>query len=108
MVHPTNLDAGDGELFNVPVALIPSGGEDPKVMDSIWETLQKKGFGGKCVRRDFVGNFLLLGLAALKYYSWTAIMGLQVRGLITMTLDLRDERGRHMRYSRSSLRRLFE
>jgi hypothetical protein len=66
-VHPTNLAPGDGELFNVPVALIPSGGEDPKVMDAIWETLQKKAFAGKCARKDFVsvlsyldldGNFL--------------------------------------------------
>lgn len=75
----------------MPVALIPSGGEDPKAMDSIWETLQKKEFGEKCVRKDFVSSFLLSDFSMLKYYSWTAIMGLQVRGLITMTLDLRDE-----------------
>jgi len=54
LVHPTNLSPRDGDLFNVPVALIPSGGEDPKVMNSIWETLQKKDFAGKCVRKDFL------------------------------------------------------
>lgn len=61
LVHPTNLAPEDGELFNVPVALIPSGGEDPKVMDAIWETLMKKEFAEKCVRKDFVSllDFLL-------------------------------------------------
>jgi hypothetical protein len=38
------------------VALIPSGGEDPKVMDAIWETLMKKEFKEKCVRKDFVSS----------------------------------------------------
>ena len=66
LVHPTNLSPGDGELFNVPVALIPSGGEDPKVMDSIWETLQKKEFAGKCVRKDFVSPVLMLTFAEME------------------------------------------
>lgn len=95
-MHPTNLSPGDGELFNVPVALIPSGGEDPEVMDSIWETLQKKEFAGKCVRKDFVSPLLMLTFAEMEYliltcHSWTVIMASQVRGLITVTLDLQDE-----------------
>ena len=56
LVHPTNLAAEDGKLFEVPVALIPSGGEDPQIMDAIWETLTKKEFRGKCVRKDFVSR----------------------------------------------------
>lgn len=54
LVHPTNLAPEDGELFNVPVALIPSGGEDRAVMDAIWGSLMKKAFAGKCVRKDFL------------------------------------------------------
>jgi len=53
LIHPTNLSPSDGDLFTVPVALIPSGGEDPDVMNAIWERLQRKEFAGKCVRRDF-------------------------------------------------------
>lgn len=54
LVHPTNLAPEDGGLFTVPVALIPSGGEDPEVMNGVWERLMKKEFKGKCVRKDFV------------------------------------------------------
>jgi len=54
LVHPTNLSPSDGDPLAVPVALIPSGGEDPDVMDAIWERLQRKEFAGKCVRRDFL------------------------------------------------------
>ncbi|KAE8444196.1 hypothetical protein EG329_000793 [Mollisiaceae sp. DMI_Dod_QoI] len=54
LIHPTNLSPTDGDLFTVPVALIPSGGEDPLVMDAVWESLQRKDFAGRCVRRDFL------------------------------------------------------
>jgi len=54
LVHPTNLQPEDGDLFTVPVALIPSGGEDPEVMNGVWERLQKKPFADKCVRKDFL------------------------------------------------------
>jgi hypothetical protein len=60
LVHPTNLSPEDGALFNVPVALIPSGGEDAKAMDAIWETLMKKDFEDKCLRKDFVSLFYFL------------------------------------------------
>ncbi|CZR51328.1 uncharacterized protein PAC_01203 [Phialocephala subalpina] len=54
LVHPTNLSPSDGDLFTVPVALIPSGGEDQTVMNAIWEKLQEKEIAGKCVRKDFL------------------------------------------------------
>lgn len=59
LVHPTNLAPEGGDLFAVPVALIPSGGEDPDVMNGIWERLMKKDFKGKCLRRDFVSDVLV-------------------------------------------------
>ena len=40
----------------MPVALLPSGGEDQAVMNAIWERLQKKPFADKCVRKDFVSR----------------------------------------------------
>ncbi len=54
LVHPTNLERGDGEVFEVPVALVPSAGEDGEIMDCIWETLKGKSFGEKNVRKNFV------------------------------------------------------
>jgi hypothetical protein len=54
LVHPTNLQPEDRDIFDVPVALIPSQGEDQGVMNAIWEKLQKKPFAKECVRRDFV------------------------------------------------------
>ena len=54
LVHPTNLQPEDGDIVTVPVALLPSGGEDQEVMNGIWERLQKKPFADKCVRKDFV------------------------------------------------------
>lgn len=54
LVHPTSLDPGDGNIFSVPVALIPSAGEDQAVMNAIWETLQQKPFAQQCVRKDFL------------------------------------------------------
>jgi hypothetical protein len=53
-IHPTRLEKTDGEKCNVPVALVPSGGEDPEIMNAIWGDLQKKDFSEKCVRKDFV------------------------------------------------------
>lgn len=51
LIHPTNLLATDGQHFSVPVALLPSGGEDPAVMDAIWaDVKERKG----SVRRDFL------------------------------------------------------
>jgi hypothetical protein len=55
-IHPTNLERTDGAICNIPVALIPSGGENPEVMDEIWADLKKKEFGGKCVRKNFVSS----------------------------------------------------
>jgi len=48
------LQPEDGDLFTVPVALIPSQGEDQEVMNAIWERLHKKSFASKCVRKDFL------------------------------------------------------
>jgi hypothetical protein len=50
------LQPEDGDLFTVPVALIPSQGEDQEVMSAIWERLHKKIFASKCVRKDFVSE----------------------------------------------------
>lgn len=56
LVHPTNLQPEDGDLFTVPVALIPSQDEDQEVMNAIWERLHKKSFASKCVRKDLVSE----------------------------------------------------
>jgi len=56
LVHSTNLQPEGGDLFTVPVALIPSQGEDQEVMNAIWERLHKKSFASKCVRKDFVSE----------------------------------------------------
>ena len=56
LVHSTNLQPEGGDLFTVPVALIPSQGEDQEVMSAIWERLHKKIFASKCVRKDFVSE----------------------------------------------------
>lgn len=56
MVHPSNLVVDDAKGISVPVALLPSNGEDPAIMDGFWDTIKTKSCFSKCVRKDFVSN----------------------------------------------------
>lgn len=47
--------------MNVPIALLPSGGEDGQVMDKFWERMQEKAFAERNVRKDFVGFISTIG-----------------------------------------------
>jgi len=54
LVHPSQFQPEDADAMDVPVALMPSGGENREVMDAFWERIQQKLSKEKCVRRDFV------------------------------------------------------
>jgi hypothetical protein len=54
LVHPSLWQPEDADNMTVPVALLPSQGEDIDVMNKFWDRIQKKPFANKCVRRDFV------------------------------------------------------
>ncbi|OAA58651.1 Dienelactone hydrolase [Niveomyces insectorum RCEF 264] len=56
LVHPSFFVAEDGDAVQIPVALIPSQGEDPAVMNGFWERVQKKGgrITEKSIREDFL------------------------------------------------------
>lgn len=54
LIHPSNFQPEDADEMDVPVALMPSSGEDKSVMNGFWEKMQKKPFAAKCVRQDFV------------------------------------------------------
>jgi len=53
-VHPSFFVPEDAENITVPVALLPSQGEDPEVMNAFWEKIQKKPIANKSIREDFV------------------------------------------------------
>lgn len=54
MVHPSVIVPQDANGVNVPVCLLPSNGEDKKIMNDFWDIIQKKPFAEKCFRKDFV------------------------------------------------------
>ena len=65
MVHPSNTFPEDANGVSVPLALLPSNGEDVNVMNAFWEIIQKKPFADKCVRKDFV---CFLSFCCLSWY----------------------------------------
>ena len=54
LIHPSLFQPEDADNMNVPVALLPSGGEDRDAMDGFWERMKRKPFVDLCVRQDFV------------------------------------------------------
>ncbi len=56
MVHPSNTLIEDANGVSVPLALLPSNGEDPQIMDGFWDIIKTKPFHDKCVRKDFVSE----------------------------------------------------
>ncbi|KAK4690387.1 hypothetical protein P7C71_g6389, partial [Lecanoromycetidae sp. Uapishka_2] len=54
LIHPSQFQAEDADDMDMPVALMPSGGEDKDAMDGFWGRMQKKAVGERCVRQDFL------------------------------------------------------
>jgi hypothetical protein len=54
LVHPSAFRPEDADHLNVPVALLPSQGENKEVMDAFWERIEQKDIGKRSVRQDFV------------------------------------------------------
>lgn len=106
-IHPTNLEKTDGEICNIPVALVPSGGENSEVMDAIWESLKKKEFGKKCVRKDFVSCTTLSVKDIANKYSLTANTVLRLRGRIGMTQFQGRRFWRCIKFLRNSSRPIY-
>lgn len=59
LVHPSFFQPEDADNVNVPVALLPSGGEDQAVMNGYWERIQQKPIAKNSIRQDFVRTFPL-------------------------------------------------
>lgn len=55
--HPSFFQASDADNVRVPVALMPSQGEDKDAMNGFWEGIQKKPFAAQCIREDFVSCY---------------------------------------------------
>ena len=54
MVHPSFTLVEYAKPVNIPLALLPSNGEDMNVMNGFWDVIKEKPFFDKCVRKDFV------------------------------------------------------
>jgi hypothetical protein len=54
--HPSFFQPEDADNISVPIALMPSDGEDKAVMDEFWARIQKKPFADKCYRENFVSS----------------------------------------------------
>ncbi|KAF2102917.1 alpha/beta-hydrolase [Rhizodiscina lignyota] len=53
-IHPTNFQPEDADNVDVPIALLPSQGEDPKAMDAFYGKIQTKPIADASVRQDFL------------------------------------------------------
>jgi hypothetical protein len=65
LVHPSFFVAEDADNVTVPVALLPSQGEDQDTMNGFWKRIQEKDIAKKSIRQDFVScsdNFVRLGI----------------------------------------------
>lgn len=62
LIHPSFFQGSDAENVTVPVALLPSQGENQDIMNEFWAGIQKKPFAGNCIRKDFVRYFPLSSL----------------------------------------------
>lgn len=65
--HPSFFQPEDADNISVPLALIPSDGEDKTVMNEFWNRIQKKPFADKCYRENFVSNPLRVTLLLANY-----------------------------------------
>jgi hypothetical protein len=54
--HPSFFQPEDADNISVPIALMPSEGEDKAVMDEFWARIQQKPFADKCYRENFVSS----------------------------------------------------
>jgi hypothetical protein len=100
LVHPSLWQPEDADDITVPVALLPSKGEDKDVMDEFWNRIQKKPFASKCVRQDFVRTFLVFGIhqSSLRAHSsWTFTMASHRHDRTGLTQNLLGEQRRLMR-----------
>jgi hypothetical protein len=68
LAHPSFWQPEDADNMTVPIALLPSQGEDRGIMNEFWDRIQKKPFANKCVREDFVRDFLLFAESGSWYY----------------------------------------
>ena len=64
------IDKSDIELVNVPVALLPSQGEDKATVDAVYEGIEKK-LPGKCFLKWYPEN--VHGFAAARANVSTSI-----------------------------------
>lgn len=56
MVDPSNVVAADANGIEIPVALLPSQGEDKRLMHDLWDIFQLKPMAKQCVRKDLVSS----------------------------------------------------
>jgi hypothetical protein len=56
-VHPSFFEIDDANSVRVPVALIPSSGEDKDMINGFWDKIQQnKDIAAQSVRLDFVSR----------------------------------------------------
>jgi hypothetical protein len=54
-VHPSFFEIADADNLRVPVALIPSSGEDKDMINGFWDKIQQnKDIAAQSVKLDFV------------------------------------------------------
>ena len=58
LVHPSFFQPEDADNVAVPVALLPSQGEDKDIMNAFWDKIQTKDMAKLSVRQDFVRSNL--------------------------------------------------
>ena len=56
LVHPSFFQPEDADNVSVPIALLPSQGEDKDVMNGFWDKIQEKDIAKQSIRQDFVGS----------------------------------------------------
>jgi dienelactone hydrolase len=54
VAHPSFFQPEDADNISVPIALMPSDGEDKAIMDQFWARIEEKSFADKCYRENFV------------------------------------------------------
>lgn len=59
LIHPSFFQPEDADNVAVPVALLPSQGEDNDIMNAFWDRIQTKDIAKQSVRQDFVSANVL-------------------------------------------------
>jgi hypothetical protein len=98
LVHPSFFQPDDADNVTVPIALLPSQGEDQEVMNAFWERIQKKDIAQKSIRQDFVSEIskVSMGHSLMLLGSWTFTMALLLLGRTGQSQGLLKEHKKHI------------